>query len=183
VKPSPTAAVPTLSELAESLSDLLDRYAAGYERLLLALGEQEAALRQADGAGVERVAKSQAEILAGLRKLDEVRCPLVNAAAAALPSLMMNGRRTTPITLREIAGSLPVAGSESLRTKAARVRRLAEDAQQRSRVVAGATRAMLGHAEGLLRHVAQKLSHAGTYSASGTVQAGRAVVSSLDLRS
>lgn len=179
-RPARTVAPPamTLAALGDGLDALLADYADGYDTLLACLREQREALRRADGPGVDRAAKSQAKAVAALAGLESRRGPLVNAAAETLPSL--RAARTTPITLSEVAGALP--GADTLRSRAARLREQAAEAHTLSTSVAGATRSLMNHVEGLMRGVSQRVSHAGTYGPTGAVTAGGAVVSSLDLR-
>ncbi|GJQ31052.1 MAG: hypothetical protein HBSAPP03_29360 [Phycisphaerae bacterium] len=170
----------TPATLAEELDALLDEYAGRHERwLALAMAHREA-IRTADGAGVAKAASAQGTLLEEIAGLESRRGALVNAAAGMLPGL--RATRRGPITLRDVAAALPVAGAAGLLAKAERLRELVRRTNEETAGVAGATRAMLGHLEGLMRHVARQLSHAGTYSRRGVVDAGGAVVSALDLR-
>lgn len=166
--------------LAADLDGLLDAYAVKHERWLAAAKAHREAIRKADGAGVAHAASRQGEVLEEIAGLEARRGALVNAAAAMLPGLGKG--RTGPITLRDVAAGLPVAGSAALLAKAERLRDLVKRTNEETATVAGATRAMLGHLEGLMRHVAKQLSHAGTYSRRGVVDVGGVVVSALDLR-
>ncbi|CAG0995112.1 hypothetical protein PHYC_02514 [Phycisphaerales bacterium] len=174
-------ALATLADLAGELSSLLDAYTARYEQWKVHAAAQREAIRRADGGGVERAASAQGAILEAVAALEGRRAALVNAAAEALPAL--RARKTGVITLRDIAGNLPVPEGAALRAKAERLRELVSQINQQSSSVAGATRAVLGHIEGLMRHVAKHLSHSGTYTRRGVVDAGETVVSALDLKS
>lgn len=172
---------PTLSELAERLDSVLDAYLARYDQLAKQVAAQRDALRRADGAGVAAATNSQRVILEAIALLESRRGSLINDAAGCLPTLAT--QRTVPITLRDLAQALPVTNAPELLQKAGLLRERVIRTQETTRVVGSATRSLLGHIEGLMRTVAQHVSHAGTYSHKGVVEAGGAVVSSLDLRS
>lgn len=173
--------VPTLADLASELEALLDAYLGRYEQWRVHASAQREAIRRADGQEIQRAAIAQAAVLEAIAALEARRAALVNAAAQALPAL--NAGRPGVITLRDVAANLPVPQAAALRTKAQRLRDLVTSVNQQTASVAGATRAVLGHLEGLMRHVAKHLSHSGTYTRRGVVDAGQAVVSALDLKS
>lgn len=176
-----TGKLPTLSELAERLEGVIDAYAQRYDQLAASIAAQREALRRADGAGVEAAGRSQRVILEAIAMLEQRRGGVANDAAGVLPGLAKG--RTTPLTLRDIARALPVKNAAELTRKAEALREKVISTQEATRVVGLATRSLLAHIEGLMRTVAQQISHAGTYSPKGHVEAGGAVVSSLDVRS
>ncbi|MDX2130478.1 MAG: flagellar export chaperone FlgN [Planctomycetota bacterium] len=172
-------AIPTLREMRDELGALLALYEDAYTRWLAIAEAQGEALRRADGRGVERHATALRGVMEDVSRLEPRRGALVNAAAAALG--LAKGSR--PVTLRDVARALPVPDAGALAARAASVRELAGRAHERTSSLAGATRGLLWHVEGLVRHAARHLSHAGTYSARGRVEVGGTVVSSLDVRS
>lgn len=178
---SPTQTRPTVSALAERLESVLEAYLGRYEQLLKHIAAQREALRRADGAGVAEATKAQQVTLEAIAMLEPTRGGLINDAAACLPGL--NSNRSGPITLRDLARALPTANAGALHARAEVLRTRVMQSQEQMRVVGGATRSLLGHIEGLMRTVAQQISHAGTYSHRGVVEAGGTVVSSLDIRS
>lgn len=178
--PRPTQPSPgtLLSTLAGDLRAVLQDYTARYTQLRALTDAQREALRRADGPEVERLAGTQAGILQAIAVIDRRRDALVNAAAAALPGL-----RASPITLSAIAAALPGSPSDDLRARAAALRVLVRETGEASNLVGAAARTLLTHFEGLMRQVSGRLSHAGTYSRRGVVEAGGPVLSALDLRS
>ena len=63
-----------------------------------------------------------------------------------------------------------------------RLKTLMNELQRERGTVRAATESLLAHMEGLMRQVARKLSHAGTYGPQGAVGAGnQQVVSGLDV--
>ncbi len=179
INASTLGATPTLDEIARELGALLGLYEAAYSRWLASADAQRAALRVGNGRGVEAAANDLRGVLEHIATLEPRRGALVNAAATAL-GLTGAGR---PLTLRDVARALPSAEGGALAAHAARVRELAARAQEETASLAGATRTLLWHVEGLVRHAARQLSHAGTYTPRGVVEPGRTVLSSLDLRS
>jgi hypothetical protein len=179
INASTLGATPTLDEIARELGTLLGLYEDAYSRWLACADAQRGALRRGDGRGVEAAANDLRSVLERVATLESRRGTLVNAAAAAL-GLTGAGR---PLTLRDVARALPSADGAALTAHATRVRDLAARAHELTASLAGATRTLLWHVEGLVRHAARHLSHAGTYTPRGVVEPGRTVLSSLDLRS
>lgn len=177
---APAAPRPTLDQLVADLEALLDAYTTRYEQWRSLLIAQREAVRRADGAAVEDAARSLSNVLEAIAMLETRRGELVNASAEAIPGL--RPARAGAITLSDVAGALPGAGRATLEVKARALRELARDVHAQTQTIAGATRSLLGHVEGLMRHVARSLSHSGTYSRTGVVEAGGAVVSALDIR-
>ncbi len=178
---STDSAPATLDELSVELDSLLDAYLARYEQWLSLATAQREGIRRADGAEVERTANAQAIVMQAVSMLEQRRGALVNTAAVMVPAVARD--RSRPVTLHDVATHLPGAGRAGLLGKAERLRELVRTVHSQTQSIAGATRALLNHFEGLMRHVARSLSHAGTYSRNGVVEAGGAVVSALDLRS
>lgn len=177
---APAASRPTLDQLSADLEALLDAYTARYEQWRSLLLTQREAVRRADGAGVEQASRALSNVLEAIAMLESRRGELINACAEAIPGLCP--ARSGAITLHDVATALPGPGRAALESKACALRELARDVHARTQSIAGATRSLLGHVEGLMRHVARSLSHSGTYSRSGVVEAGGAVVSALDVR-
>lgn len=173
--------VPSLDDVAERLDALLDDYTKEHRVWLTALADQRQAVRRADGPKVEAAAHAQQRVLERIAALEARRAALVNDAALALPAMKPDHARA--ISLRDLAGHLPAANAAALIARADTLRELIREAHRQTASLAGATRAMVGHMEGLMRHVARQLSHAGTYSRRGCVEVGGAVVSAVDLRS
>jgi hypothetical protein len=54
--------------------------------------------------------------------------------------------------------------------------------QEEQNLLRVVSRVLLAHMEGLMRQIAQSMSHSGTYARSGVVPSSPAVVTSLDLK-
>lgn len=173
MNPTPAMLTPNLTQDLASVIDALTRE---YDRLIEHVIAQREGVRHADAGAVERATQAQARSLAALASLEPSRAALVNAAA---PLLRRSGRG--PLTLRDLAAAAPEPQRTTLMQRAAALRTKAEHAREQIALVRSATSSLIAHMEGLMRHVARQLSHAGTYSIRGRVEASRPVVSALDL--
>jgi hypothetical protein len=70
-----------------------------------------------------------------------------------------------------------------LMSKAAALKEQIAAVNEQTRTIKAATVSLVAHMEGLMRQVGRQLSHSGTYTKRGYVEAGGCVVSALDLRS
>lgn len=161
------------AELVARLDDLIE----AHETLLAMAREHRGLIARADGAGVEALSVRQGELVRRIATLEQHR----RAAARALVG--RGGRRgDAEPTLQQVCAALPEPRRTEVAARAEKLRGLLGRVREEHRVVRRATTLMLGHMEGLMRQVAQALSHAGTYSRQGAIGAGSAaVVSALDL--
>lgn len=162
--------------IVRDLSTLLAALAAAHESYLALLGEHRAAVRAARPAAAAEVSERQAAALERIAALEESRRALVQRV---LDAGLWNSRRLVTLTgLAELAG----AQRRPLLEAAARLRGLITAVQKEQAVVVRVARSLSAHIEGLMRHVAQAASHAGTYGRRGVV-GHAAVVTALDVRS
>ncbi len=171
----------TPGSLADRLDALLDAMAAAYARMGEVSDAHREAIRSADAYAVEDAVQRESIIFRELQKLDHQRRELVVLAHASFPML-----RRTPAdrtTLTQLAAHAPDTRRGVLTTKATELRDLVRGVQDRNASIRNAASALLAHMEGVMRQVARTLSHTGTYSRRGVVEAGGSVVSAVDLRS
>lgn len=167
-------------ELESLLSSLLSEHEAW-------LGEVRAhrdAVRRADGAGVQEKSQRQARLLERIAGLEEKRAGLINRVAASADFQVAEasgGRAKGPLTLRGIAEMLDEPQRSRLLAWAQRLRALIEQVQTENRTVRAAATSLMAHMEGLMRQVARRLSHAGTYGSRGIVEACPGVATAVDL--
>lgn len=175
-------AAPQLSsaELARELGDLIAALTRLYAGLLSQVESHRDALARADGRAVEAASRAQADILAEIARLEPRRAALVNAAAAS-PAIRSRLAQGT-ITLRALAGAALEPDRTRLVRDAEALRGLVQRVQDHTRTMKAATASLIAHMEGLMRQVARRLSHAGTYGGRGLVEASPAVVSAIDVR-
>ena len=83
--------------------------------------------------------------------------------------------------MQDIARVVPEAARGKLLELGARLRECIETVRAEQAVVEAASRALLGHMEGLFRQVSARLSHAGTYGRGGGVYPGLQVVAGIEL--
>ncbi|MEO0715422.1 MAG: flagellar protein FlgN [Planctomycetota bacterium] len=162
---------------AEALAAHLLAMIAAHEHLLTLAAEHRAAISRADGPAVEKLSAQQTELVRAVATLEQHRRAAARAVVGERPA-----RGSPEPTIQRVLALLPEPDRTTIATHSAKLRALVERVQEEHRVVRRATTLMLSHMEGLMRQVAQALSHAGTYSRAGSVPAGSAqVVSSLDL--
>lgn len=178
-RPAPPIASP-FGALAQRLGALLTALSDTHESMEQAFAQQRDAMRKADPNAFEQAAHAHRTCLEALMALDQQRRTLVADAVSLLPPL---GRKpATQLTLTEIAATLPVNDRARLVEQAKVCRQTIERVHTQQRTLRGATLSLLAHMEGVMRQVARSLSHAGTYTRKGFVEAGTPVVSSLDLQ-
>ncbi len=163
--------------LARELAVLVERLDAVYADLELSVEAHRAAIRAADVAAMARQVERQQALLATLGGLDEDRRAVVERCRR--DGLIDPGARPR---VRDLAALLPepdrsqvLGRTHSLAGRMARV----NEAQAGLRAAAGS---LLAHMEGLVRHVARKLSHAGTYGRTGVVEGPAIGASAVDIR-
>lgn len=171
---TPILSTPHITELEALLVELQS----AHERLITAAEAQRAAVRTADPDLVAQCSNDQSQVLRDITKLEERRRALVAALTAGFPK---RAPGQGPITLSELAKMTPEPHRTRLVELAANVRKTVERAAERQRTLRAATASLLAHMEGLMRQVAQRLSHAGTYGRRGMIDSVPAVVSGLDL--
>ena len=165
-------AEPTAPNLSEELEPLLAAFTNAYEALIESLKDHRAAISTADARALSEVIAREHQALERLSQLEQHRRTLVGAGPdhKTQPRLSALAR-----TLEEPARSRAVEACENLK-------QLATAAQKHQRLVAQASQSLASHMEGLMRQVAQRLSHAGTYGRKGRVENGTPVVTGLDIR-
>lgn len=176
--PPPRGPLPPRAPSAAELEALLTDMLAHHERMLALAREHAGALRRADAVGVARAVQAQQQAGRAVVDLEARRARLVSAVAGPAAS-------PAKVTLSGLAMLVPEPARTRLTALAARLKSvlIAADAQQQ--VVLAASKALLGHMQGLMAQVARSLTHAGTYSRPGPapVSASAVVHSGLDVKS
>ncbi len=166
------------AELASRLESLLHALQQVQRSILDATRRQRDAMRRADPAGVQQATSEQARNTTRLSELERERVSLVRDAEDA--GLVAKG--TAPITLRALAAACPPTIRAALTKEAQSLRALMEEVARETSSTRAATLTLLAHVEGVMRQVAGRLSHSGTYSRRGVVEAGAPVISAVDVR-
>ena len=159
---------------ARELESLVTRLHSAHERWLDALTSHESAVRRADPAAMELAAGAGRAAMSEIAALEQERRAFVEGAIA-------RGWRG-PVTIGAMAASLDEPSRSRLEAAARSLRRAIVGVQRRAEVLGGAVHAMLGHVDGLMRQVARRLSHAGTYGRRGMVEASSGVAAAVDVR-
>jgi flagellar FlgN protein len=151
----------TARALTHTLESMIDEHGI----LLDAVREHRAALSRADREAVAEAMRVQTETIGRIRDLDKDRR---NAFGHAT-------------TVQDIASVVHEEARAELLELGAKLRECIETVRAEQAVVEVASRALLGHMEGLFRQVSARLSHAGTYGRGGCIDAGQQIVSGMDL--
>lgn len=177
-KNAPRATRMDANELATRLDRLLASLQQVQRAILDATRRQRESMRRADHVGVQAANTDQARNTTRLSDLERERVALVRDAEDA--GLVMRG--ATPVTLRTLAAACPQDLRAALMKDAQALRTLMEEVSRETSSTRAATLTLLAHVEGVMRQVAGRLSHSGTYSRRGVVEAGASVVSAVDVR-
>jgi hypothetical protein len=161
---------------ASRLEGLLAALIDGHRALLDLAGRQRMAIRAADTRAMQACLGEQRLLLERIALLEEDRRRLVESAASAMP-----GSAARTPTLTELASLASPAERDRLLAMARDLRGLVEQVRRELSIIRTAASALMGHVEGVMKQVAQRLSHAQTYGRRGAVEARVTVVSSLDL--
>ncbi|MFG0305998.1 MAG: flagellar protein FlgN [Phycisphaerales bacterium JB040] len=157
----------------DRIEGVLGELVLAHETLLALAGEHRAALTGADPKALGSVVERTGACLERIAALEDERRGLVCADPA-----------TPGPTLAELADLAPADRGGRVRELGGRLRSLLEKVRLEHGAIREASESLAGHMRGLMRQVSARLSHAGTYSAGGTVDPGRQqVVSGLDVRS
>lgn len=162
-----------MSELTGKLGPLLDELIEAHETLLGAAVSHRAAIARADAAAMGESADRQAGELARIAALDHRRRQL------SAPFATRDHGAKGP-TIRDLAANLDEPERSGVIERADRLRGLVERVRREHGTVRAAAESLVAHMEGLMRQVARRLSHAGTYGPGGVVGPDR-VVSGIDL--
>ena len=165
---------PLVGELESLMRDLLVRY----ERMRTLADRRLDAICQSDGEGLKRVIWMENEIVQEIAEIEKRRIGVVGRFAERLGS--PSRTQTTMSWIAERLGE-PVRGR--LLALARTLRETIEAVRRQNAVARTAAEALAQHMSGLLRTVAAHLNHAKTYGRRGTVEAGPAVMSALDVTS
>lgn len=166
---------PQDNSLASSLERLLEALLAVHRGLLEVTARQRDAVRRADTVAMDACLREQMAGLARAAELERERAALV---ARVAPGGLGRG---VPVTLTALAGLVEGPARERLLGLAGELRTLVVRLREEQAVVRAASATLLSHMDGVMKQVAQRLSHAQTYGRRGSVEPVAAVVTTLDL--
>lgn len=166
--------------LAARLEALLSALIAEHTCLLDLSARQRQAIRGANTGEMDACLTEQRDRLARIAGLEDDRRRLVDSVVPPAPGRSSNG---TPVTLTQLAALAGPEDRDRLLNLASELRRLVERVREELAVIRAAAASLMGHMEGVMKQVAQRLSHSQTYGRRGAVEAHVTIVSSLDLTS
>ncbi|MCW5776107.1 MAG: flagellar export chaperone FlgN [Phycisphaeraceae bacterium] len=156
------------ADLEAALRSLADAHGA----LLEAIEAQREAVRCADPSAVESATRAHLAALVRIEEADVARRAAVERLA---------GPDAASIPIATLAAGLPVPTRNALERAAAALRPLVERARRERAQLRETFASLVSHMDGLIQQVHRRLSHAGTYGRAGRVEAGRVVVSGVDV--
>lgn len=173
------------AEVAE-LESLLEHLLREHEELLTLAGTHRAAIAAADPHSLGTCVQRQAEVARRVEELEQRRMAVMARVGERMKKLA-KGKPIEAVPDRPTVSWLAKSLAEPVRTRlvalADRLRELLARLQKEHAALREASVALAGHMEGLMRQLANRLSHAGTYGRRGLVESRVQVISALDLRS
>ncbi|MFT5422586.1 MAG: hypothetical protein ACI89L_000351 [Phycisphaerales bacterium] len=160
------------------IEPILESMLAEHEVLLALAIEHRGALSKADPKRLDSIIARTGESMARIAGLEDDRCRVLGVEPGA------SRRGMSKPTITEIAALAGGDDGARLHRLGERLRELIERVRAEHATVQAASRSLADHMRGVMKQVAAKLSHAGTYSAAGTVDPGRnQVMSGIDIKS
>lgn len=169
-------ASPSLEAAASALDEVLIALIAEHENLLKIAGRQRAAIAGADPRTMAECLSAQAAAAERISELERRRQAAVEAMA--LPGPAPRAR----LTIAQLAAALPEAARARLLAAAERLREVLTRLHREHAAIRSAAESLSSHMEGLMRQVCRRLSHAGTYARTGSIDGHAAVTTALDVR-
>jgi len=169
----------TPATLAEALSALLGDFSSVYRLLRSNVQSHREAIQRADANAIAQALEQQQTLARNAATCDQRRRELVARSVRAFPTLANSPQ--DKVTLSDLARCAPDSLRGQLMSAAAALRTLVSTVAAESASLRSATITLMAHMEGLVRQVGRSLSHAGTYSRRGVVEAGSPVLSAVDL--
>lgn len=165
-----------LAGAADVLSRTLDELGALHETLAGCVDERDLAVSAADMPGLAAAVGAESEIVQQIAAAEQRRGRL----AAAIAELL-GAARGQEVNASWLAERLPAGQAGRLREAAARLRERIILVQKRNAASRVALESLASHMKGILHATERRLSHSGVYGRSGSVPAGPAVLSTMDL--
>lgn len=163
-----------IGELERVLAELI----AVYEAMSASSAERLRAIRRCDGSGLAAIVRRENELVQRVAEIEKRRVSVVGALADRMGLKERSGAK-----VGEIAARLEHPWSERVASLAERLRELLAKVRRENEVSGRAASSLAEHMSGLVRTLAREMNHAKTYGRRGFVEAGPAVVSSVDVRS
>ncbi len=152
---------PSVAQLHE-LFGVLDATLAAFRTLVGLADRKLAAIRQADTAGLQRVAEAECGVLERFFTLEQRREAILARVAQGLP-----GSDTAPPRLSQIAGKLPEPLGSRLRAKIAGLRHAAGELQQKNQMAATVARRLHNHIRAVFEDLVRQRQETVVYGPNG----------------
>lgn len=186
-RPAAPASEGALVGAVERLDSALRGLLTEHEELLRIAAVHRAAISSADVRTMSDCLNAQHAAAERIGELERQRQRAVLDLASASGGSVASGVAPSPSPVRTTMAQLTRTLAEPLRARLLAVSERLRDVLNRLQVEHNAIRAaaesLSSHMEGLMRQVCRRLSHAGTYARTGSVEASVSVVTTLDVRS
>ncbi|MEM1331348.1 MAG: flagellar export chaperone FlgN [Planctomycetota bacterium] len=174
------AASDTARDEGRELELILNELLAEHRQILTLVQAHREAISQADTAAIRTCVEQHGAALQRVQSIEKRRLELVSRVVQDMR------QRGEPVrgqpTLTQIAARTAEPWRDRTVKLAHQLREVMQRVAREQGVVRAASESLLSHIDGLMKQVAQRLSHAGTYSGRGMVAPGRGqVVSGLDM--
>ncbi|MBX3357573.1 MAG: flagellar export chaperone FlgN [Phycisphaeraceae bacterium] len=179
IMPQPPASAAVAADAVDRLEDILDQLATHHQTLLDLARRQQAAIATADAPTLQRLVTLQNQAVQQIAALEHDRGMAVASIARA------TGRQPSALpaaaSLSWLASGLDATARQRLSDAASRLMTILRSLRHEHEVIRAATTSLTTHMDGIIRQIARRLSHAGTYARHGGVDAGPTVQSALDM--
>lgn len=169
----------TPEQTVRELSSLVDEFELRYRELLDSIEAHDLAMRTADAKAMAECVRRENEAIQAIAQLDKKRAEIVALHRRARGESVDGSASTVTAVARSIGG----AAGGKLAERAEGLRALVENVRARAAVVREAAQMLSTHTDGIMRQAVQMLNQAQVYSRGGSVKAGPAVASALDITS
>ncbi len=164
--------------MADRLIEALDALSSAHEAMIEQTRAREAAVRRADPKGIAEAVSAQAATAKEVVSADRGR-----AEAAQFFAALHEVDDVESVTATWIGRRVGGERGARIEEAAARLRERIERLRDLNAGARVAVETLAAHMEGVAHAVAARLSHSGVYGASGRVEAGPAVATSMDVTS
>lgn len=175
--PAIPASGDVLMNVGLALEDLLGRYIAAHERMLMLTAEHRQAVSKGDGVRIAQCSKRLAEMTSEIADLDAERRRIASRLNPAPGPTAPGGQPT----LTELAQRLPEPIRARVLLAASKLKDLLAAIQRESQSIQTATRTLLSHMDGLIQQVVRTVNRARVYGASGKLVHAGPIVAGIDL--
>lgn len=178
---STTAAAWTPRRVSQELHSVLRDLTVIYQQLSQHLVNHRDAVRSADPVRIARCNEDHTSLIESIEQAERHRREVVARACSVYPELGAKARSTTP-TVSMVIGCIDEKERGTCAKLADDLRQIIQQVRIQTATIRAASVQLVSNLEALMQQVGQRLSHSGTYSRKGNIQASGVVMTALDVR-